>query len=281
MKVIIYFNIPKNNFKDPKDYDGLSEIFIGDPDGSGLYEGKLDKQSPVLAAIFNRFHVLGFKPWTDMSRQPLLNEFQVQEDLKLDRKDFLKAPYMIWFSNHSLGEVAQTNDAGQIILNLDPVDMGEVEPRTKKALFTGALPLVEGTNETLVSDSFRKTIEEAGLVGIKFEDRVKLTGELAGKVPEKYWVLRSCVLLPAYSNQTKWVDKQRQPCGPDAPGANIPLGELPRYDASVLAPLEPFDLGLAQRGTKQNLLMSQRFYQLCLKHKIPVVVVLPVEVVPG
>lgn len=280
MKVIIKFSVDKILFKDRNTCDGLSEVFAGDPDGVNFYDGAFEKNSPVLAEIFNRLSVLGLKPWRNHNRPRLPNEFTIIEEVKYVRKDFEKASYLLWFANHSLGAVAVAPFDGQIILNLDPLDLDEVEPRTRKALFAGDLHLADAKDETLVSTTFRNIIDHEHLIGVVFEDRVRLIGEQADNVPEKYWVLRSNLVLPPRSKQTRWVNEEGEPCGPDTPGSCLPLGEHFRYDASALAPMEPFDLALVRecKPPARATLISQRFYQLCLKHKIPLWVE-PTEVV--
>lgn len=283
MKVLTNFEIAKSAFRDPKDFDSLLEIFPGgSPGGSNYFSGQLEKNSAVLAQIFDKLSVLGFKPWKDRNRAPLPNEYWFFDEVKYTRKDYTNARYLNWFANHSLEEVAQNDGEGRITINTDPFDMAEVESRTKKALFDGTLHLVKETLETLVSDTFRKIIEQAGLIGIQFEDRARFTGEQATKVPEKFWVLRSNLVLPPISKQTMWVDDFGEACDSDTPVKYIPTGEHRRYDGSALAPMEPFDLALIRecKPPGHATIMSQRFYQLCLKHKVPLCMEL-IEVVPG
>ena len=108
MKVITTFSVEKILFKDRNTCDGLLGVFAGEPDGGNYYRGTFEKNSPVLAEIFHRLSKLGLRPWRNHNRPCLPNEFVIIEEVKYVRKDFLKAPYLLWFANHSLGAVAAT-----------------------------------------------------------------------------------------------------------------------------------------------------------------------------
>lgn len=282
MKILTYIRFQKSQLKDHRIYDDILKIHPGDEDGDGFFCATLEKESPALIKIVQKLKEASLKPWINQHRPRLPDDYVIVNEVKYERKDYLKSLYLGWFPNHSLADVAQTTAEAKIILNLDEFEMAEVEPRTRKALFAGSLHLAVEKEETLVSTTFRNTIEQAGLIGIIFEDRVQLIGELAAKVPEKYWVLRSSLVMPALSKKTHWINELGEPCEMDVPHSHLPLGELCRYDASALAPMEPFDLALVIecKPPQHETLMSQRFYQLCLKHKIQLIVE-PIEVMPS
>ena len=147
-------------------------------------------------------------------------------------------------------------------------------PKTRGALFSGKLHLAKALTDSLVSDGFRKIIEESGLVGCTFEREVVFVGDQAGRIPQKYWVIGTNVVLPPLSRRTVWEDAEgRRVAGPEVPGASIPTGEIYRYDEASLAPLGEFDNAMMLESDPKEpaMVMSQRFYQLCRKHKIRLV----------
>ncbi len=128
----------------------------------------------------------------------------------------------------------------------------------------------------VVSDWTRRILESAGLVGLKF-DEVSIKGHSDQASKEPFWELRSVVSLPKMTNSD-----------PDT-GVNYEsflisdaYGE-PHYRQSDLQPLGIFDIAHTKEplgGHRDpSLIVSQRFYQHCLKHKIPLEV-RPVRIDP-
>jgi hypothetical protein len=148
-------------------------------------------------------------------------------------------------------------------------------------------------NWIVVSNAVRRSWESAGLVGLKFAD-VTIKGRSSQLSPEPFWELLSSVTLPPMVNRGNLVHPVEYPDHPnvepfqgdhsrsiyinDEPFAK---GEL-HYRGGDLAALGPFDI--AQTFEKYMephpaLVVSQRFYQHCLKHKIPLEVE-PVRIDP-
>jgi len=281
MKKLTILWVNRGDFQDPKTYDMLVSIYPEGDEQSRFFRAELRNESPTLKAIHDLLAASGLKPWLDDTRGPRPDEYRIEKTIKFEKRDFLKARYLTWFPNHSLMDVTQTNEAGRILVNTDSFEMAEVEGRTKKALFSGNLHMaVEGT-ETLISDPFRKIIEAAKLIGLQYEDGVEFIGPQASKVPHKYWILRTDKVMPPVSKQTVWVDKDKQPCEDhNAPGSHIAIGELYRYDKAAIQAMGEFDAAIQFESSPKNpnWIMSQRFYQLCLQHKVPLYPE-PVEVV--
>lgn len=262
-------------------YAALVRIFPAKYWETGIYTAKLPTESQEMQAILKLLHNLGLAPWRDTKRDRLPSEYSIEQQINFERRDFLKARFLIWFPNHSLMDVADTTAAGKIVVNTDPLDMAEVEPRTVKALFAGDLHLAVEGKETIVSEPFREVIEAAKLIGLQYEDRVEFIGSQASKVPHQYWVLRTNLVMPPVSPKTPWVDKHGNPCEDHTlPGSHIAEAEVFRYEADALKAMGEFDAAIQCESDPKcpNWIMSQRFYQLCLKHKAPLVVE-PVEIV--
>jgi hypothetical protein len=128
----------------------------------------------------------------------------------------------------------------------------------------------------VVSDKTRRILEDGGLIGLKF-DEVSIKGHSVHASPDSFWELRSTITLPQMVNSV--------------PDAGVPwksflikdsFGE-PHYRSADLQPLNVFDIAhtLEPLGgrTDPSLIVSQRFYQHCLKNKIPLEV-RPVRIDP-
>ena len=119
----------------------------------------------------------------------------------------------------------------------------------------------------VVSSATRRILESGGLIGMKF-DEVAIKGHSIHVAPEPFWELRSDVILPKMLNSV---------INPPEPGwstytINDPLAE-PHYRQSEIQALGAFDIAQtwerSGRSESPDLIVSQRFYQYCLKHTIP------------
>ena len=119
----------------------------------------------------------------------------------------------------------------------------------------------------IVSSSTRRTLESAGLIGMGFEE-VAIKGQSIHLAPEPFWEVRSTVTLPKMLNSVI----NPPDLGLSQYTINDPYVE-PHYGQSEIQALGAFDIAhTLERGGRsdsQELIVSQRFYQYCLKHKIP------------
>ena len=139
----------------------------------------------------------------------------------------------------------------------------------------------------IVSDKVRRSLEGAGLVGLRFIE-VAIKGKSTYLASEPFWELQSSITLPKMPDRGNLFHPEFHPDHPtvepfqgdysrtifinDAPFFN---GEV-HYRRSDLTVLGQFDIAATFENymeTHPALVVSQRFYQHCLKHKIP----LPVE----
>lgn len=141
----------------------------------------------------------------------------------------------------------------------------------------------------IVSNKVRQSFEEGGLVGLKFGE-VAIKGKSANLSPEPFWELLSSVTLPKMPYPERLIhsgmyepvpfqgDYSRVVYIDDRPfhGAEV------HYRRSDLAALGHFDIAATFENYMEPhpaLIVSQRFYQHCLKNKIPLKVE-PVRIDP-
>ena len=144
-------------------------------------------------------------------------------------------------------------------------------------------------NWTIVSDGVRRSFEAGDFIGLRFQE-VALKGKSVHASPEPFWELLSSITLPKMPHPERFVhrgiiapepfqgDYSRVVLISDPPFAKAEV----HYRRSDLEAIGPFDIA----GTFENymephpaLVVSQRFYQHCLKHKIPLEVE-PVRIDP-
>ncbi len=118
----------------------------------------------------------------------------------------------------------------------------------------------------VVSDAVRQMLEAGGLAGLKF-DGVSIEGHSIHAAPTPFWELRSSVTLPKMINSFPDTSVNFDHVRYLIHGS---YGE-PHYRESEIQPLGSFDIAHTFErlsGGEPGLIVSQRFYQLCLKNKI-------------
>jgi hypothetical protein len=122
---------------------------------------------------------------------------------------------------------------------------------------------------TVVHESVRQEMVKAGLVGLQFNKIIT-----DGDGSSDFWELVSPVTLPP-------MPRERLVCREISPGdyqnvAGIRDGDFLEkeihFPAAGIARLEPFDFGLTYEifGVERWPIISQRFRQFCLTHKLNV-----------
>lgn len=144
-------------------------------------------------------------------------------------------------------------------------------------------------NWIIVSDKVRRLLESAGLIGLRFGE-VALQGKSIHASPEPFWELQSSLVLPKMANVHQFVHPGMTDVEPFQGdySKTIMLHDPPfnkgevHYRRSDLAAIGPFDIGRTfekYMEPHEALVISQRFYQHCLKNKIPLEVE-PVRIDP-
>lgn len=134
------------------------------------------------------------------------------------------------------------------------------------------------TNFVIISDAVRQTLESGGLHGLSF-GQVVLSGKSIHAVTTPFWELGSSLTLPKTVNSIAYEDSPFPCYGVDEPPFG--LGE-PHYRSTELEATGKFDIARTHEplgGPEQALIVSQRFYQHCLKNRIPLEV-RPVRIDP-
>ena len=133
-------------------------------------------------------------------------------------------------------------------------------------------------NSIFVSDKVKRILEAGGLVGLQFADTV-IKGVSGFASGEPAWELQSSITLPKLANTHQLVhrgkteaepfrgDYSRQVLINDPP---FVAGE-PHYRRSDLMAVGPFDIANMREKfiNECALIISQRFYQHCIRNKIP------------
>ena len=133
-------------------------------------------------------------------------------------------------------------------------------------------------NWIIVSDKVRQILESGQFVGLRFGE-VVLAGKSIHASPEPFWELKSSIVLPKMANLHQFIHPGRTEAEPfQGDYSKIILfndppfnkGEV-HYRRNDLAALGPFDIAATFENFMEPhpaLVISQRLYQHCLKHKI-------------
>jgi hypothetical protein len=144
-------------------------------------------------------------------------------------------------------------------------------------------------NWIIISEEVRRMFESGGLIGLRFRE-VAIVGKSRQTPIESFWELQSSIPLPKMANTHQFIHRgltQPEPFAGDYSRAvlisDIPFfaGEI-HYHRSDLNAFNPFDIGYTFENYIERhsaLVVSQRFYQYCLKNKIPLAVE-PVRIDP-
>lgn len=141
-------------------------------------------------------------------------------------------------------------------------------------------------NWIIVSDFVRRILETGNFKGLEFGE-IALKGKSTRASSEPFWELKSSRILPKMANTEKFVTVGHVPFDGDYTKTvwiNDPpfrTGEI-HYQERDLKTFEDFDIAYTFEHYMEHhrvLVVSQRFYQHCLKHKIPLEVE-PVRIDP-
>ena len=269
MKKKTRVSVMRSDLADPQVFDELLKLRAVENPQYGVWGVRFESDDPILKQVLDTLHARGMVPWLDHSRLPLPNEYKINVSVTFESSDLKKAPLLSPTPWHHLTNAYTRNELGEVII--DTEKLYEVEPSAKSNFFAGTLPLAVAGPVIIVADSFRHMMEGEHIIGVKFEDKLRIIGPNANKVPEKYWVLTSDLVLPPLSKSIKKVDKQGRPVqSDDFINCSMAPGEIYKYDASALAPLGEFDYAIMWESRDQEErfpVVSNRFYKLCRKAK--------------
>jgi hypothetical protein len=134
-------------------------------------------------------------------------------------------------------------------------------------------------NWIIVADKVKRLLESGHFVGLEFGE-VVLKGKSIHAATEPFWELKSSVTLPKMANTHQFIHPGKTEAIPftgdyskiimisDPP---FRTGEV-HYRRSDLQALGPFDIARTFEKYMEihpALVISQRFYQFCEQHKLP------------
>jgi hypothetical protein len=123
----------------------------------------------------------------------------------------------------------------------------------------------------MVADETRAAMVADGLVGPSFKP-LAVEGSKAEKYQGRIWELASDRLMPPLSPTCRFVNSKGIPCsGPKEGGLRDEAPYTPpefHYLRTAITRLSDFDLARTEE-IKTCFIASKRFYQFCVKHRIP------------
>jgi hypothetical protein len=133
-------------------------------------------------------------------------------------------------------------------------------------------------NHIVISDAVKQLLEPGGFIGLQFGE-VAVKGKLAEEMAGQLWELQSSVVLPKMANVHQFIHPGRTEPEPFQGDYSkiIMLNDPPfnkgevHYRRSELTALGAFDIARTFENYMEPLpalVISQRFYQYCLKNKI-------------
>jgi hypothetical protein len=185
-----------------------------------------------------------------------------------ERSDFIAAPLLCLWTQKKMFKGLDSDkrdEQGRVVLPAP-----EAKPSIKIASIWPKPWIV-------VSHATRRVLESGGLLGMQFQE-VAIKGHSIHTSPHPFWELRSAGVLPKMVNSVPDTTVSWEPPRYVIAGS---YGE-PHYRQRELESLGAFDIAHTCEllaGGDPALVVSQRFYQYCLRNKIPLEV-RPVRIDP-
>jgi len=268
MKKRVRINFNVDDFANPRDLDEIVQLY---PAGVryGQFSWGTEAENPILNQILEKLHAKCFVPWVNVQRNRLRNEYSIDYQVTFESSDLKSERYLFIDPSHSLDDACAQFQDGEIHLQTERLE--EVDRPTRDRLLAGALPLAIAGPGLVVSNAFRKAIEDAHLVGIKFVDKFWVTGPDASRIPEGFWIMESDLIAPPPSKHVKKVDAEGNSIeADDLTNCRRAPGEMYKYDESALAARGDFDCAVMWELREKDLkfyVVSQRFYRLCRRRR--------------
>jgi hypothetical protein len=210
-------------------------------------------------------------PW---SRRSLPGTYGYEIVRKYELPDLFGARFLLLDRQQLIQLEDERDEEGRLLLNAQKArpsrKIGTIDP-----------------NHIIVSDATRKLMASGTFIGSKFA-AVALKGKSAKASPDPFWELKSSLTLPKMSNTDRFVTVGSVPFDADyskmvwIDDPPFRSGEI-HYKDSHLKALGDFDMANTleyYNVPHPALIISQRLYQHCVHHKIPLTVE-PVRIDPG
>ena len=215
-------------------------------------------------------HVLGLVkrfgiPWRGISNA---THYGYSITRQYEKSDLEAAEFLLldWQRKLQKGVKPERDEHGRLIVLARNV--------TSSLTFASTYP----DNVIFVSHKVRRILESGGLVGLQFGETV-IQGDSGAASGEPAWELESTITLPKIANTHQLVHRGKTAAEPFSGDysrqvlLNDPpyVGGEPHYRRSDLAAIGAFDIAnMREKFINEHAqVISQRFYQHCLKSKIP------------
>lgn len=184
-----------------------------------------------------------------------------------DEADVVAAEFLLldWQRKLQKGVKPERDEHGRLIVLARNV--------TSSLKFASTYP----DNSIFVSDKVRRILEGGGLVGLQFGETT-IQGGSGSVSGEPAWELQSAITLPKIANTHQLVHRGKTEAEPFTGDysrqvlINDPpfVGGEPHYRRSDLAAVGSFDIANMREKfiNEHALIISQRFYQHCIRNKI-------------
>jgi hypothetical protein len=228
------------------------------------------KLADQLLALFEKLGISSSRGWVPGTYFHEVNRHY-------DEDDYRSAEFLLLLRQHEIQREHERDPQGRLLL---------IASKARPSIKLGRI----WANWIIVSNKVRKLLETQDFKGLEFGE-VVLKGKSIHAAKEPFWELKSSITLPVMANKDQFIHP-----GMDAPEpfqgnfSNIIMlhdppyrtGEV-HYRKTELAPMLPFDVARTFENFIEPhpaLIVSQRLYQFCLKHKIPLNVQ-PVRIDPS
>lgn len=213
-----------------------------------------------LIALFNKLGIPSSRGWAP-------GTYWHDVDRVYDESDYNSAEFLLLLRQREIQRLEHERDAqGRPLL---------VASKAKVSIKLGRI----WANWIIVSDKIRKLLETQDFKGLEFGG-VVLKGTSIHASKEPFWELKSSVVLPVMANRQQFINPGMSAPEPfqgdfskmvfiDDP--HFRTGEI-HYRRGELASLVPFDVARTFENFMEPhpaLIVSQRFYQFCVKNKVP------------
>lgn len=258
MKTRVNIGIHLNDFWRRNIIDEFRQLFSFGCYGAG-FQVSVQTDDPRIEDVLVAFRQKGiskvnYSGNAKAPRPPV--EYILEYRRTYEPEDFEKAAYLKLKHEVLITEDQERDGQGRLLLPMS---------KLKPVLKIGCVLF----QASVVHDSVRRKMVNAGLVGLQFNEIIT-----DGNVSSDFWELVSPVTLPQ-------MPRERLVCREISPGdyqnvAGIRDGDFLEkeihYPAAAVGQIEPFDFALTHEifGGERWPIISQRFRQFCLAHKLNV-----------
>lgn len=208
MFISISLSLDSFAFANPRDFRELRALFPkAEYGGERILSVEARIDDPDYKEFIRKLHGLGFRPWSDVSRHRLDDEYRYNLSLTFERSDYEPAPVLWLGPTHDLSDLVSERD-GITVLTVSSLSLEEISEERQDAFFDDPLYIAGVPEPTIiVKNSLKRRLEKAGMRGVRFSDAVQIEGDCADRVKERVWLLQTDLVLPPMDPSTKFSDR--------------------------------------------------------------------------